>query len=159
MNIYDVQEIELQIDRIAESNDGEIPEDLLQELIIAQTSSIVQVEKLCRYIKHLEAFDTMADMEIARISNLKARANNRMASIKKYLTPFVKERGKFDAGTFRLSTRKSTRVEVDQGFNDPAYMVEKTSVSPDKVKIKDALTSGTQLPGARLVESDNLQIK
>lgn len=159
MNLYDVAQIELEIDRIAEANEGEIPEEKLQELVLAQTQSIMQIEKLCRYLKHLEQFQEMADEEIKRIGHLKQQADNRMKSIKHYLTPYVVARGKFDCGTFRLSTRKSTRVEIDEDFNVKEYMREKITYSPDKEKIKEVITSGGMIPGARIVESDNLQIK
>jgi len=159
MNIYDVSAIELEIDRIAEANGGEIPEDKIQELVIAQTQSIMQIEKLCWYIKHLEQFQDMADAEIKRISGLKSQASNRLESIKQYLTPYVLARGKFDSGTFKLSTRKSTRVDVDADFDVDEYMREKITRSPDKEKIKDALTNGKSIPGAHIIYSDNLQIK
>lgn len=159
MNIYDVAAIELEIDRIAEANDGEIPDELLMELVVKQTESLVQIEKLCRYIKHLEQFQEMADEEIKRIGHLKQQADNRMKSIKRYLTPYVMAKGKFDAGMFKLSTRKSTRVEIDEDFNVKEYMREKITLSPDKEKIKETITSGGMIPGARIVESDNLQIK
>jgi hypothetical protein len=159
MNIYDVVEIESLIDRIAEANEGEIPDALLMELVAKQTESLVQIEKLCRYIKHLESFEEICDSEMVRIGKLKAQADNRMKSIRRYLTPYVVARGKFDAGTFKLSTRKSSRVDIDADFNEPEFMVEKITHSPDKAKIKDAIMAGSMIPGARLVESDNLQIK
>lgn len=159
MNIYDVTQIELEIDRIAEANEGEIPDELLMELVAKQTESLVQIEKLCRYIRHLEAFGEMCDAEIDRIGRLKTGATNRMKSIKRYLTPYVVARGKFDAGTFRLSTRKSTRVDIDDSFSIPEFMKETVTVTPDKAKIKDAILGGAMLPGARIIESDNLQIK
>ncbi|MFA5424794.1 MAG: siphovirus Gp157 family protein [Phycisphaerae bacterium] len=159
MNIYDVVEIENQIDRIAEANEGEIPDELLMELVTKQTESLVQIEKLCRYIRHLETFGEMCDAEIDRIGRLKSGAINRMKSIKRYLTPYVVARGKFDAGTFRLSTRKSTSVDIDADFGVPEFMRETVTVVPDKAKIKDAILGGALLPGARIVEKENLQIK
>lgn len=159
MNIYDVIEIERDIEQIAEMNEGEIPEEKLQELVQAQTESLVQIEKLCRYIKHLEHFGEIADAEIERIGNLKAQSQNRLKSIKRYLAPYVAARGKFDAGTFRLSIRRSASVEIDPDFNVPEFMREKVTVSPDKIKIKEFISSGGMVPGARIVESENLQIK
>lgn len=161
MNIYDVIEIEHAIDRIAEFNNGEIPEEMLKELVEAQTRSIEQIGKLCRYIRHLETFTDACKSEIDRIGNLKQRATNRIESIKQYLTPYVKEHGKFDADTFQLSIRKSTRVDVDDNFTEKNKELcqHKIVITPDKDLIKKLLEKGEIIDGARLLERDNLQIK
>ena len=79
--------------------------------------------------------------------------------MKKYLTPFVEERGKLDVGTFTLSTRKSSSVELDDNYMDSEYCIQVITHKPDKAKIKKVLQSGKQLKGARLIEKNNLQIK
>lgn len=159
MSIYDVAEIEKQIEQIAIDNDGEIPEEKLQQLVEAQTKSMASLEKMCRFIRHLEMFEETADSEIKRIKQLKESAAVRLASVKKFMTPYVKERGNFDAGTFRLSVRKSEKVIVPEDFNNPSYCKEVTTIKPDKVLIKKDLKAGIDIEGAHLVTFDNLQIK
>ncbi|MCP3681901.1 MAG: hypothetical protein GY861_04350, partial [bacterium] len=53
-NIYNVSVIENQIERIAADNDGEIPDELLKELVEAQTKSLDSVENMVKYVRHLE---------------------------------------------------------------------------------------------------------
>jgi len=166
MNIYDTTQIELDIDRIAEANDGEIPEDKLQELVLAQTQSIVQIGKLCRYIMHLKMFIKTAKEEKARINAIQKKAEIRMESIERYLTPYVAERGKFDAETFSLSIRKSSSVELEEDFvynltgeELVEYCTKEVIYYPDKNKIKDALEKNIKIKGAKLTPHDNLQIK
>lgn len=159
MNLYNIAVIEQEIESRAKDNDGEISEEDLKSLVEAQTKSIEKIENLCKYIRHLEQFEEKAKAEIARINGLKQGATNRMQSIKKYLTPYVKGKGKFDAGTFRLSIRTSKSADVISNFDVPGYMKESLSITPDKVKIKEDLKKGVVIPGARLSDNDNLQIK
>jgi hypothetical protein len=161
MNIYQTTEIENRIELSAALNNGEIDENLLKELVEAQTKSIEQIENLCKYIRHLEMFSENAMQEMARIAALKARANNRIDSIKRYLAPYVKERGKLDAGTFTLSTRQSESVDLDENFDtqNPEYNTQTVSWKPDKKKIKDAFKAGAVIDGVSMVYKNNLQIK
>jgi hypothetical protein len=159
MNIYDCDSIEKQIEFSAMTSDGEISEDLLKQLVETQTKSIEQIDKLLRYVRHLQLFSENCRQEKTRISELQNRADRRIDSIKKYLTPYVESRGKVDAGVFSLSTRKSESVELDDNFNDPDYSTQIISWTPDKKKIKDAIKNGKVIQGARLIQNINLQIK
>ena len=159
MNIYEIDIIENAIERIAKENDGEIPEFYLKQLVEAQAQSIAQIENLVKYIRHAEQFIDACKDEEKRISDRRRTTENRIESIKKYLTPFVDDRGKFDAGTFTLSTRKSSSVELEDNFNDPDYCIQIISYKPDKKKIKLDIESGKEIPGAKLIEKKNLQIK
>ncbi len=164
MNLYELTQIENQIEQIAILNEGEIPEEELQKLVEAQTQSLIQIENLVHYIKHLEYFQETAKKEEERIKNLRQKAEKRVDSIKKYLTPYIQSKSKLDVGTFKLSVRRSESVEVDEDFvekSDPEYINYKEIISktPDKIKIKKALEIGEIVPGARLKENFNLQIK
>jgi hypothetical protein len=159
MNLYNVIDLEKQIEFIAEHNEGEIPEEKLQELIEAQTQSIVQIENLCKYIRHLELGTEICKAEESRIATMRKRAENRIENIKKYLTPYVQHEGNVEAGTFKLSIRKSKHVEVVSGFENKEYCNVKEVITPDKIVIKKAIESGIVIEGAKLIENSNLQIK
>jgi len=160
MNIYSVIELENKIDRFAEAHDGEIPDALYEELVAEQIKSVAQIESLVKYIKNLDLGIDMCDAEIARISEMKAKANNRIAGIKKYLTPFIANRGKTQAGTFTLSTRKSEKVIIDDENKIPSlYTVIKQTSTIDKNMIKQVIKNGMVIDGVHLETKDNLQIK
>lgn len=161
MNLYDVREIEAEIDQIAKENEGEIPEDKWETLVIAKTQALNQVEKLVQYIRHLELGIENVDSEIERLQTIKTHANNRINSIKSYLLPFVNSssNSKIEVGTFKLSIRKSEQVIVDESLLDKQYLKEKISYTPAKDAIKLALKSGIEVTGAYLKQNFNLQIK
>lgn len=159
MNIYDVDQIEHELEVIAKANEGEIPEEKFQELVEAQTKSIDTVDRMCKYIRHLEMYSDTCKSEAARIKGLKERADKRIESIKKYMSPFVQKKGKFTAGIFTLSMRKSTSVELDDGFFNATYCKVIETVKADKPLIKKMLKNGVKIKGARLVDKQNLQMK
>ena len=159
MRVYDVISIEKEIERVAQENDGEIPEDLLQQLVEMEMQVPEKINGIVKYIKHLEYFADCCKQEKERVNTLQKKAENRISSIKRYMTPFVLEKGGFDSGTFKLGTRKSVSVNLEADFDVDEYMNVKIERVPDKKKIKDDLKAGKEIPGASLFEKQNLQIK
>jgi small-conductance mechanosensitive channel len=159
MNLYNVIDLEKQIDNIAEKNEGELPEDLLEELINQQTQSLIHIENLCQYIKTIEYKIEACKTEEERIKNLREKAQNHINKIKSYLTPYIEKQKKIETNTFTLSIRKSKRVDLIDGFNNLEYCNVKEVVTPDKTAIKKAIEQGKKIEGAKLVENNNLQIK
>lgn len=161
MNIYEIDTLEMEIDRIASENEGEILEELMNELVEKQTRSLEQMEKLVQYTRRCEMFIDACKDETKRINELKSKIENRITSIKKYLTPYIEKRGKMQVGSFELSTRKSKSVVLDDmKFEKNIEWCEvETTWKPDRRKIKKALESGENISGATIFEKINLQIK
>jgi hypothetical protein len=159
MNIYECDAIIKKIDDLAIQQEGEITEEQLKEITEAHTGSLESLGKLCGFMKYLEAGCQTCKNEEARIKAMRVKAENRFKSIKKYLTPYVTEHGKQDIGTFKLSMRKSEAVELTEWFVDKDYITVKTTESPDKKKIKEALKDGKEIVGASIVTNQNLQFK
>lgn len=161
MTLYESLQIEQEIEHIVEQNDGEITDDQFQSLIEAQTTALAKVENVCRYVKHLELFISNCKAEEKRIKENRQKAEKRIESIKKFINPYVLEHGgKIDAGTFRLSNRKSKAVNVYDEESIPAeYKIIQQIIKVDKTAIKKALESGAYVTGAELEEHNNTQIK
>jgi len=159
LKLYECLEIERQVNELAEQNEGLIPDDKLQALILAQTTSLAKIENLCKWFIVADGFDDICEKEIKRISEMKKMARKRVEAAKKFLTPYVQEKGKIHAGTFELSVRKSEGVIVSDLFNNDKYMVTKTTFEPDKKKIKEALKAGEVIGGAEIEVRYNLQVR
>lgn len=161
LSLYDCAEVVNDIEKIAEENDGELSEHQLQKLVEAQTQSIVKLEKLCGAIAHYEQGIDFCKKQEARIKEARQRAEKRIESVKKYLSPFVVSKGKpIQAGTFTLSTRRSTSTVITGTITDPEYLrVVPATTEPDKEKIKEALKSGKEVRNAELQTNFNIQIK
>jgi hypothetical protein len=159
LNIYECDELIRAIEAKAEMNDGELSEEDIQSIVLAQTSSIERLGKLVNYIKYLEGFESIAKAEIARIQDKRKVASNRVSGIKRYLLPYVEQNGPINVGTHRVSTRKSQGVMLVDGFNNPQYGTTETIFKPDKKAIKESIKSGIEVQGAVLENRLSVQIR
>ena len=122
MSLYDTMELQKRVDSIAEANEGEIPEELMEKLIHAEMNSLVKIENICKYIRHLELEVIEAcQAEEDRMAVMRKKAKNRVESMKKYMTSYVKKQGGIEAGIFQLSTRKSIQTKTFIGFKNPEF--------------------------------------
>lgn len=159
LSLYECAELEAKLNALAEANDGEITEEQMEQLIGVQMRSIEKIESLCKWIRKGEGFIDVCKSEIDRISKMIKAAQSRIDSVKYYMTGYVAEKGKMQAGTFELSVRKSEAVIVPEGFDEPFYCKTKTVVTPDKTLIKKAIQDGNVIPGCEIETRLNLQIK
>ena len=182
--LYDCLSVLTRLDEISEANDGEIPEDAIQALVVAQTTSMEKLGKLLGFMKYCEHEELICKAEIDRIQKRKKSFTNKLASVKKYLLPWVIERGKTTVGTITLSTRKSQAIELDDDFENEDYGYYDISLRcsrkqadefvesvkdedaqidfyPIKKAIKDFLKENPSMSikGAELITKQNLQIK
>lgn len=163
LTIYECATIIEQCDKLALENDGEIPEGMLEALVLAQTTSIEKLGKMCGFMKWIEHNIDACKKEEERIAKMRKVAQNRLKSIKKYLMPYVADQGKpITVGTFKLSIRKSQSVVVSDDFAGEAnrqWCKKEIKYTPDKVNMKMFLKTGAEIPGAELVTNQNLQLK
>jgi hypothetical protein len=160
MNLFNIIELENEIEQLASENNGEIPEDKFEALIVAQTTAVQKIENICNYVNYLEGIIDQAKKETDRITAIKKRAEKRITDIKAYLTPYVLSKEKVTAGLYTLSIRTSKAVEItDEAKIPKQYMTVKVTESPDKTAIKKAIELGEAVDGANIVENKNLQIK
>lgn len=162
MNLYQVDSLERLIDGLTQDNAGEIPDYLLKALIEAEASTPVKLEEMAKFLQNLENFCNMAKMEEKRIKEKREKVENRIDKIKEFLTPFISRHGSFNVGIFKISVRKSERVELDDNFEyicDKKYIKTQVNHTIDKDQIKKDIKLGQAVPGARIEQHDNLQIK
>lgn len=159
--LYDCLSVMIAIDEKADANEGELTEDDMQAIVIAQTTSMEKLLSLVGYIKYLESWQATCKAEEQRICKRRKIAENRLQSIKKFLTPYVIEHGKTTVGTTTLSLRKSQAVELVDDFDNEQYGENVTTFKPDKKMIKDFLKANPDIviEGAELITRQNLQIR
>jgi hypothetical protein len=190
MSLYKIQETYLSIMREAEENEGVISEESNELLVITQEKFKEQAEELAKVIKTLEAEVSFAEAEIERIKTFILYKNNFIDRLKSNLVEALKMFGEKDpkkdiwrytAGTFKLGTRQSESVKIDDDFIDNKYKVEiiKTKLpygtaakiidtlniqvevthEVPKTEIKDKLKAGEKIEGAELVSKHSLNLK
>ncbi len=158
MNLY---EIEQEIMSCVDTETGEVIDfEKLDALTLERDRKI---ENLALWVKNLEADAKAYKDEKDSFAQKQKSAENKVKSIKEYLSGYL-------AGTPYKSTRvsvafrasKSTEVyDMDalMNYDDCDSYLKYKDPEPDKTAIKDAIASGIELPGCRIVENNNIQIK
>ncbi len=158
MNIYQIDEAIL---NLIDPETGEIMDyDAFVELQMARETKI---ENMALWIKNLTAEAAAIKAERDALAEREKAAKNRAEGLKKYLAQILNGE-KFSTPRVAISYRKSTAVEVDDGFLDWAkknadqYLRYKEP-EVDKTALRDAIKAGQEFEYARLIENQSLQIK
>ncbi len=170
--------------------DGDFTEEQLALLEINQEQFKEKAEIYCKLIKQLESDSAFAEKELERISAYIQKKNASKDKLKEVLKNALiifgekdtkKDLWRFEVGTFKLGTRKSSSVEIDEDliddkwkeFNiknrftkeDVAKIADnlgtsiETSITILKTSIKEAIEAGDTIEGAVIVDKFGLNIK
>jgi hypothetical protein len=159
-SLYKINEKMLSILAEVEANDGELSEEVLNQLEITQDELQEKSGSYLAIIKARESLETQIDDEIKRLQRMK-RANKGLVSrLKDNLLNAVNIFGDFEVGLHKFSTRKSTSVEVTALANElpKEYKTVKVTEQPNKTEIKKALQRGEHIEGCALITNYNLKI-
>lgn len=155
MNLYEIDEA-MYIGCVDEET-GEIDLVKLEALEMERDKKI---SDLACWVKDLSAEEEAIANEMKALGKRKSAVGNRKESVKRYLQGYLNGE-KFKDGRCSISYRKSKAVEIDEGI-DPNSLpqdVVKVTVEPSKTLIKEAIESGREITGCRIVEKENIQIR
>ncbi len=160
-SLYQIRVEHLQLMQDIEFNEGEITPEIEQALQLTQDEFNDKALSYGLVVKHFDDETTIIEKEIDRLSKMLAQSKKKKELFKQVLSDAMQQFGveKIETPTLKLSFRKSESVEVDPDNLPNDYMVEKTTYTPDKNKIKAAIKEGIKVNGASLVTKQNLQIK
>lgn len=119
-----------------------------------------KVEATALYLRELDAeakaAKEEADRMLARVKSMQKRSDY----LKAMLLDALHATGKVKTGRVTVSIRTTQAVEIAEGANLPeAYTTVKTTVSPNKVAIKQALLDGVEVPGCSLEARESVSIR
>jgi len=148
-------------DQLIES-EGELTPELQELLSINKDELEYKGQSYAMVIKGYESDITVIDSEIQRLKGLADKRNKAIERLKNNLKAAMLLYGydKIETPLVKLSFRKSESVEIiNEAQLDQKYMVEKITVTPNKVAIKNDIKAGIEVEGAVLSVNQNLQIK
>lgn len=119
-----------------------------------------KIEATALYLRELDAeakaAKDEADRMLARVKSMQKRSDY----LKAMLLDALHATGKVKTARVTVSIRTTQAVAVDEGANLPeAYTTAKTTVSPNKVAIKQALLDGVEVPGCSLEARESVSIR
>lgn len=158
MNLYDIDEkIEKLAEKAVDYETGEIIEGVALELELLEMARDKKIENTACYIKNLSAEVAAFDAEIKTLKERKERTERRREWLERYLKGYLSGE-KFNSARVSISYRTSKSVNVFGDIPDE-YKRVKTIEEPDKTKIKKAIESGAEVPGAELRKNVSMLIK
>jgi len=159
-SLYKINENMLSLLGVIEANDGELTDEVLEQLEINNEELQTKSESYLSVIKNREALNTQIDDELKRLQAMKKANNNLVSKLKNSLLNAVNIFGEFEVGLIKFGIRKSTTVEVTGIVNDlpKEYKTVKVTEQPNKAEIKKSLQRGEQIEGCALVTNYNLKI-
>ena len=162
MNIFKIQQQYVSIINQVIEADGELSEELIQAIEINETDLKEKAVNYGYAIRMFEFDNTIVDEEIKRLQEIKKKNNKKAEWLERTISNAMQQFGieKVESPTLKLSFRKSESTEViNEAQIDDKFMTIKTTKTPNKTAIKDAIKSGEVVEGAVLVTNFNLQIK
>lgn len=145
-------------DIVVDEETGEILSADALHTVDAEASE--KIEATALYLRELDAeakaAKDEADRMIARVKSMQKRSDY----LKAMLIEALHVTGKVKTARVTVSIRTTQAVAVDEGANLPeAYTTAKTTVSPNKIAIKQALLDGVEVPGCHLEARESVSIR
>jgi hypothetical protein len=160
-NIYQIQQDYLAITNELIENGGELSPELETALVINKSELQQKAVAYIYVTKSLEADVTTIDEEIKRLQALKASRVKTIDKLKETVKQAMEmyEIEEIKTATLKINFRKSESIEADAEQLLDYYCIFKTTITPDKAKIKEAIKNGEAVIGASLKINRNIQIK
>ena len=153
MNLY---EINAEILSCMDMETGEVLDsEKLDSLHIALEDKL---ENISLWIKNLEADATAFKAEKEAFADRQRAAENKVASLKRYLSDFLDGR-KFETKRVKVSFRKSESLELSEDAKIPEEFLKYKEPEVNKAELKKAVKAGLKLEGVQLVQKENISIK
>jgi len=156
------EQLEAEDPLLAQTALGELESVLLQEEGNKQKLSD-KADATCWVIDHLRAQANYRAAQAKRLADI-AKADNTRAdaletSLLYVLTRLQPEAKRFSFPNHEITSRKSIIVEItDLNKITAEWLVVKTTTTPDKNAIKDAIKKGTKVEGAAVINRTNWKI-
>lgn len=160
MNLFNITQNYLTLAN--QLSEGELTPEIEAELQINESQLQEKAVNYGYAIKQMEHNSNAIDSEIKRLQELKKRNEKAIERMETAISNAMQLYGidKVDSSFIKLSFRKSESVEiVNESQLSVAYVTFKTTQTPNKTAIKEAIKRGEVVEGAVLSTNFNLQIK
>ena len=160
MKLYEISDaIRAALDHIdVDPETGEILNADNLHAVEAEASD--KIEATALYLRELDAeakaAKEEADRMLARVKSMQKRSDY----LKAMLLDALHATGKVKTARVSVSIRTSKAIEVADGVTLPdAFVTVRTTTTPNKTALKEAIEAGADIEGVRLVERESVQIR
>ncbi|MCX5629916.1 siphovirus Gp157 family protein [Listeria monocytogenes] len=156
--LYSIQGKYQQLLNLAEQLDPELLKDTLESI---DDELETKAENVVFVIKELEGQSLVLETETKRLAERKNTINNNVKRLKQSLfdAMITANKQKIKTNLFTLDIRKNPpSVIVEDESKLLNYLVEQPK-KLDKTRLSDDLKKGIEIPGAKIVQTERLQIR
>lgn len=160
MKLYEISDaIRAALDHIdVDPETGEILSADALHAVEAEASD--KIEATALYLRELDAEAKAAKEEADRMLDRVKSMQKRSDYLKAKLLDALHATGKVKTARVSVSIRTSKAIEVADGVTLPdAFVTVRTTTTPNKTALKEAIEAGADIEGVRLVERESVQIK
>lgn len=160
MNLYEIDaNLQAAFEKAIDPETGEIlDEEMAKDFEQLTMDRDEKIENICLYIKNLKADAAALKAEKDAFAARQKTAEKRAESLCRYLDGYLNGQ-KFKTARTAVSYRKSEAVNVTDMAKVPEIYLTYGDPTANKSEIKAALKRGEEVPGAELVERNNMIIK
>lgn len=142
----------------------DLDDQTISDTLEAESGLVEKSQSVAFVIRNMETFAAAVKAEADAMSERAKCVQKRADSVKAYLHNCMNLAGvqKIEHPQFTISIRKNPEsVQIfEEGLLPPDYLREiPAKYEPDKTLIKQAIKDGHDVPGAKLVRGESLQIK
>ncbi|EAF0712317.1 TPA: siphovirus Gp157 family protein [Listeria monocytogenes] len=156
--LYSIQEKYQQLLNLAEQLDPETLKDTLESI---DDELETKAENVSFIIKELEGQSLILEKETKRLAERKNTINNNVKRLKQSLfdAMITVNKQKIKTNLFTLDIRKNPpSLIVEDESKLLNYLIEQPK-KLDKTKLGDDLKKGIEVPGAKIIQTERLQIR
>lgn len=162
LSLYVIQQEYISLAEQIIDNDGLLSEEMEAALQINKDQLESKSQCYGFIVRQLEGECDMIDNEIKRLEAMKKSRGKTVDRLKESVSKAMQlyEIEKIETPTLKISFRKSESIEIEEeSLIDEKYMTVKTTKTPDKKAIKEAIKAGEIVLGVTLKENQNIQFK
>ncbi|EAE7815255.1 siphovirus Gp157 family protein [Listeria monocytogenes] len=156
--LYSIQGKYQQLLNLAEQLDPELLKDTLESI---DDELETKAENVAFVIKELEGQSLVLETETKRLAERKNTINNNVKRLKQSLfdAMITAKKQKIKTNLFTLDIRKNpSSIIVEDESKLLNYLIEQPK-KIDKTKLGDDLKKGIEVPGAKIIQTERLQIR
>ncbi len=156
--LYSIQGKYQQLLNLAEQLDPELLKDTLESI---DDELETKAENVAFVIKELEGQSLVLETETKRLAERKNTINNNVKRLKQSLfdAMITAKKQKIKTNLFTLDIRKNPpSIIVEDESKLLNYLIEQPK-KIDKTKLGDDLKKGIEVPGAKIIQTERLQIR
>lgn len=162
LSLYNIQQEYISLAEQIIDNDGLLSEEMEAALQINKDQLENKSQCYGFIVRQLEGECDMIDNEIKRLEAMKKSRGKTVDRLKESVSKAMQlyEIDKIETPTLKISFRKSESIEVEEeSLIDEKFMTVKTTKTPNKTAIKEAIKNGEIVFGVTLKQNQNIQFR